>query len=282
MAHGPRKWTEATVEKYLKEGRGNGEGSDYKPWLRVGELSSRGRSHRVLGLKTGREHHLFSDVERSLFLLLEWSADVVDIREQYPLDRDLTLEIAAAHSIRHPYYPGTQTPTVMTTDFLVTQIRNGEPTLVAFNAKREEEAEDARSIEKLEIQRLYWDGLDFPHHVVFHSQIPMVKVRNIEWVRGAHIKLGELEPYPGFYEEHAKRMSDELAHGRRKGSLSDYCANFDLRCGIEAGTGLRVARLLMQSRILMPDLSQPNLPACPLSAFQVSARPGQLRVVGAH
>lgn len=279
MGRGP-KWNESTIERFLKEGRGTGEGTDYKPWLKVGEFSSRGRCHRIFGLKTHREHHLFSDVERDLFLLLEWSPDIVDIREQYPLDRELTMEIAAAHKIHHPHYPGTHTPTVMTVDFLATQLRNGQPMYAAFNAKRSEEAEDERSIEKLEIQRLYFDGLGFPHHVVFHSEIPSVKARNIEWIRGAHIKDGEVESYPGFYNEYARRMVNELARGRRSESLSDYCANFDIRCGIELGTGLRVARMLMQSRALMPDLSQPNLHACPLPAFQVTAQSGQLRLVG--
>lgn len=280
MARGPKKWNEETIARFLKEGRGQGEGANYRPWLGVGDFSSRGRCHRIFGLKTNRVHHLFSDVEYDLFLLLEWSADVVDIREQYPLDRDLTMEIAAAHGIRHPHYPGTHTPAVMTVDFLVTQLRAGQTTYSAFNAKRTEEAEDANSLEKLELHRLYWNGLDSPHHLVFHSETPTVHARNIEWIRGAQLSDGEIERYPGYFNEYANRMSDELTRSQRSESLSEYCAKFDIKCGLEAGTGLRVARLLMQSRVLMPDLSQPNLYDCPLPAFKVTARPGNLRLVG--
>jgi len=279
---GPKKWTEQTIERYLKEGRGKGEGPNYKPWLNVGEFSSRGRVHRIRGLKTNREHQLFSDVERDLFMLLEWSADVTDIREQFPLDRDLTMEIAAAHGIKHPYYPGTQTPAVMTTDFLVTKIYNGHPVLVAFNAKTTTEAEDARSLEKLEIHRLYWDGMGFAHHVVFDSTIPKVMTRNIEWIRGAQLKDGERETYPGFFNEYARRMTDELVLRQRNDTLSGYCEKFDIKHGLEPGTGLRVARLLMQSRVLMPDLNEPSLPACPLQAYKVTASVGQLRLVGGN
>lgn len=277
---GPKKWTEQTIERYQKEGRGKGEGANYKPWLNVGEFSSSGRVHRIRGLKTNREHQLFSDVERDLFLLLEWSADVIDIREQFPLDRELTMEIAAAHGIRHPYYPGTKTPAVMTTDFLVTKIYNGDQVLVAFNGKTTAEAEDARSLEKLELQRQYWNGMGFAHHVVFDSTLPKVMTHNIEWIRGAQLKDGEPETYPGFFDEYARRMTHDLTSSQRNDTLSVYCERFDIKHGLEAGTGLRVARLLMQSRILMPDLNEPSLPACPLQAFKVAAPAGQLRLVG--
>ena len=41
-------------QKWIKDGRGDGELSSYKPWLTVRDLSSLGRSHRVYGHKTKR------------------------------------------------------------------------------------------------------------------------------------------------------------------------------------------------------------------------------------
>ncbi|MFN3898722.1 MAG: heteromeric transposase endonuclease subunit TnsA, partial [Acinetobacter junii] len=38
-------------QKWIKDGRGDGELSSYKPWLTVRDLSSLGRSHRVYGHK---------------------------------------------------------------------------------------------------------------------------------------------------------------------------------------------------------------------------------------
>lgn len=280
VARGPEKWNEATIERLQLEGHGKGSGPDYKPWIGIHEFSSLGRSRRVPGLITNREHHLFSDVEWNLFLLLEWSQGVVDIREQFPLDRGLTQEIAAACCIRHPHYPGTHVPTVMTVDFLVTRIRNGKNELEAFNTKRKEEAEVPASLEKLEIQRRYFDGAGIPHHLVFHSDIPMTKVRNLEWIRSAHHSAGELEPYPGFYEEHTNSMALDLTSNTRTTTLSEYCAKYDSRRGLEQGTGLRIARMLMQSRVLIPDLNNEILATAPLAAFQVSARPGQLKIIG--
>lgn len=81
---------EDKLARFLKEGRGQGHGKDYRPWLTVQDVSSLGRSSRIHSCKTDREHHLLSDLETALFLLLDWSGVVTDIREQFPLDRDAT------------------------------------------------------------------------------------------------------------------------------------------------------------------------------------------------
>ena len=59
--------------RWIKEGRGSGRNQEYKPWLTVRDLPSDGRSHRVFGHKSQRTHHLFSDLELAVFLLLELS-----------------------------------------------------------------------------------------------------------------------------------------------------------------------------------------------------------------
>jgi len=83
--------SEATFLKWIKEGRGSGQNQNYRPWLTVRDLPSLGRVHRVFGHKSRRTHHLLSDLELSVFLLLEWLPDVNQIREQFPLDRTLPL-----------------------------------------------------------------------------------------------------------------------------------------------------------------------------------------------
>ncbi|GGH79630.1 hypothetical protein JOD43_001736 [Pullulanibacillus pueri] len=39
------------IEKWIKEDRGSGIDSDYKPWIRIQDVSSLGRSHRLKGIK---------------------------------------------------------------------------------------------------------------------------------------------------------------------------------------------------------------------------------------
>ena len=70
MARRNRGLTKQAIQKRWKEGRGQGEGEFYQPWLTVRDVSSRGQSNRPLGWKTGRAHRLLSLNElRYLYVL---------------------------------------------------------------------------------------------------------------------------------------------------------------------------------------------------------------------
>jgi len=99
MAKHRRVWNASIYQKYLKEGRGQGEGAYYKPWSRIHDFASNGIVSRVRGVKTGRVHHLMSNLELYFFFLLDWSDEVLGIREQYPLiDLNNAIKIAeSAH-----------------------------------------------------------------------------------------------------------------------------------------------------------------------------------------
>lgn len=268
----PIKWSENKIRQFQAEGRGKGKLATYIPWVQVTDFSSKGESRRVFSPKTGRVHHLLSTVEWHLFLLLEFAEDVIDIREQFPLDRDDTLSIAAELCIKHPIYPGTKIPEVMTCDFLVIRRKDTGECAEAFNCKRTEEAENARSLEKLEIQRRYFDGMGTSHHLVFHSRLPKSKIKNLEWIRSAQTRQDEVEPFPGYFDEHAQRVLSDLTNHSRSGSVSDFCDNYDSRNGALPGTGLRAVRILLLNRDIQTDLNEPNLAAAPISMFRTNKK----------
>ena len=120
MAKNRSRWSESVYRKRLKEGRGQGELSSYKPWITIHDLASQGYSTRIFSHKTNRIHHLLSHNELYYFCLLEWSEHVRDIREQFPMRLTETLEIAANAGIKHPWDNRSRFPYVMTTDFLIT------------------------------------------------------------------------------------------------------------------------------------------------------------------
>jgi hypothetical protein len=117
--------TQALIEQRIREGRGQGRGADYKPWLMIRDVPSLGLSERIRGWKSARVHHLLSQLEVNYFYTLEWSTVVTDIREQYPLLPLSETKLIAKHcGISHPTSPKTSQPIVMTTDFLIT-VRQG-------------------------------------------------------------------------------------------------------------------------------------------------------------
>ncbi|MCN4143638.1 MAG: hypothetical protein LC437_00730 [Thiohalomonas sp.] len=94
----------SNIAKRFKEGRGQGIGAAYKPFLEVRDLPSKGRTHRLPSIIHGRVLHLLSDLELATFYLFDWSTFMLDIREHFPLNIDDTVALAEKLGIRHPQY----------------------------------------------------------------------------------------------------------------------------------------------------------------------------------
>jgi hypothetical protein len=182
MAKHRRTWNNSTFDKYLREGRGQGIGADYTPWIRIQDFPSLGMVSRVSGATTGRIHHLMSNLELSLFYLLDWSDDVIDIREQYPLiDLAYVLEIAKNANIRYPYDTKSGFPYVLTSDFYIETVQG----VMIMSVKPSSELGKPRVREKLEIERRYWNKRGVEWSVMTENEINSVKARNIEWLSQA-------------------------------------------------------------------------------------------------
>jgi hypothetical protein len=280
MSRGIKKWSEEAITRLQREGRGTGHGPNYKPWILTTDMYSLGRTHELYSHKTRRQHQLLSDGERDAFLLLEWSQDIIDIREQLPLPRDITRGLALENALRHPHYPGTHVPVVMTIDFVVTKLVNGQETSEAFSVKVQEDLNKPAVVERLELERVACQGLGMPYRLLVKERMPQAKLKNIRWIRDAQLDRDAIEPFPGFYEQHQVRMWQDITNRRYQGSLADYCAEYDRRYSVELGTALRVARMLLSSRTLVMDLNNAQPQCAPMASFTLTALQGRLRAVG--
>ena len=243
-------WSENVYRKRLKEGRGQGELSSYKPWLTIHDLASKGYATRIYSQKTGRIHHLLSHNELYYFCLLDWSPHVKDIREQFPLRLTETLEIAAAARIRHPWDNRSRFPYVMTTDFLVTT-ENG---LAARTVKEKRELSDLRILEKFEIERRYWAGCGISWKIVTEDQIDIAKAKNILW-----LKAGNPEE-EWFAEKSLMRECEELFYELYNHEDIPFSEITDLvegYAGTGPGTAMAVFKGLVLSGRIGIDMSRP-------------------------
>lgn len=182
MAKRKRKTNELSNENKLKQGRGAGRGENYKPWLHIQDVASRGLSTRIKGMKTNRVHHLLSRLELYCFYNLDWSEQVIDIREQYPLDREETKAIAETLNIRHPRVPQTRDFSVMTTDFLVTVDEHSRRREIAISAKYTLDLANSRTMQKFEIERFYWERRGVKWTIFTERNVNRILMRNIEWI----------------------------------------------------------------------------------------------------
>jgi hypothetical protein len=267
---GKLMWNEATIERFEREGRGKGTGSTYIPWIKTTDFHSEGTSRRLWCFITGRHHELLSDIEFYLFLWLDFLENVVDIREGYPLDRKLTLRVAQELRIRHPHYPTTHVPTVMTVDFLVTAEIKGAQKLIAFSTKDDSAVNNENELSKLEILRETLARTGVEHHLILRSAIPTVPTKNMIWIRDAALKSLEEEPWDGAFDELAARMLLEMQTTNRAIPLNAYCTTFDQTNNLMHGTGLRVARLLMHKKRLLPPMYKPDLHLTPIADFTIA------------
>ena len=142
-----------------RQKRGEGTGVDYQPWIRAREFTRDvGIRSLVIDWKTGRQVHLLSLNEVHWYYQLRWQDNVIDIREQFPLEKETTDYIAEHLNVKKP-------EDVMTTDMLVTYMdKNGIERIKAYSVKNAQEdvfgeidsQNKQRRIELLRIEMSYW------------------------------------------------------------------------------------------------------------------------------
>jgi hypothetical protein len=257
-----RRTAKINIEKRVKAGFGQGHGRNYKSWLTAQSFSSIGYTIRVPGKKTGREHHLFSNIELEFFHVLDWSPRVVDIREQFPLlPVDETLAYSAAHRIRHPMDPRTKEPYVLTTDFLVTIRNTPRDTEEARAVKPASALQSPRTLEKLQIERLYWNARNVKWGIVTEQDIPKNVSHNLRWLH-PYIDSPHVASVPEDQFDAVDRvLRGSLENGMTLAAAARTC---DGKFGFEPGVSLSLARYFIASRRWSVDISVKIDPGLPL------------------
>lgn len=263
-----KKVQEADIRKLIRAGVGSGEGPSYKPWETVHTFSSRGNSHRIHSIKTGRVHSLFSNIERALFLKAEFGENFVDFQEQRAMEREHTLAIAKVLDVRHPVYLGTNVPFVMTLDAVVVRRdANGNLYREAYDAKESSALQNERVLEKLSMHRMYCEYRGWTHTIVTNDTFPRDVVRNLEWIRAGARKPMEVITVHGLFDDFPNRMRADIFEKQPKALVKDYCASFDAAHGLIPGTGLRVMQVLLWNHELTPDLAAGPLHLVPVASL---------------
>jgi hypothetical protein len=270
MAKRKRSTDLQTVAKRLKEGRGDGRGASYQPWLQIQDVPSQGLASRIKGWKTGREHHLMSNLESSYLFVLDWSPLVLDIREQFPLlPLEETQEIAEQCGFDHPTDPRTQQSVVMTTDFLINLKQGDREIEHARTIKPAADLRSQRTLEKLEIERRYWKCRNVDWGIVTEHEIPKTLVENLKWLRACYW-LEDLAPLDQADIARIETvLTPQILQG--KSALTKITNACDDQLGLSPGISLSVVRYLIANRRWQVDMNQRIQPSKKLRLLSISS-----------
>lgn len=237
MSKRARGLSQAQVDNRIRQNRGRGFGSDYKPWVYVHDVPSLGLCSRVK--YKGRTAHYLSGLEKRAAMDFMWNPAVVDIREQFRIDVEDTIPIAERMGIKHPVDRATGTPFNCSSDFVLTvRGEDGVEREVVRSVKqvRELELTGARTKErrrdiegtlaKLEIERRYWSDRGVDWALLTDRDLSASRCMNIEVM----LKRGLDPDRPdGFWQDVVQRVCEALvsADGNTLDEVACGLANAD-------------------------------------------------------
>lgn len=213
MSRAP-KVTWARLRAMIKEGRGQGHGEAYQPWIQLRRWNPSPSSTQGWGKipPLWRDRHMLCRSEWLLGILFSWVG--AEVREQFPLwpfphphplygldsalDADLPisrglLALCAEAGIAHGQFPGTDVLYIWTMDLVLTWLsESGGPPRCVFVSVKPVSSERYQSVDpldrgpqKLEIERRYAASLEIPYYLGDRTRYPGPLLGQLEWLKSA-------------------------------------------------------------------------------------------------
>jgi hypothetical protein len=246
---------QASIDRLINEGRGQGRLADYTPWKIVQGTPSSRTVWRELGWKSGRQHHLFSTLEWNYFCEQQWSPIVVDSRENIPLlPIGDTLAIAEECGYTHPSQPSSIDPrriwyySVLTTSFLITISDGASQKDLARTVIYSNDLEKPSfPIAQLEIQRRYWESRNIEWSIVTEREVNAILAKNVDtvykrrWINEyVRLPLSEIGEIASHLTSNVKERTGE--------TLRRVAVQCDIDHALEPGTCINIAWYLIATR----------------------------------
>ncbi|WP_047154581.1 heteromeric transposase endonuclease subunit TnsA [Aneurinibacillus tyrosinisolvens] len=252
------EWNEEKLQRFLKDGRGQGKFESYVPFIQIHDFGSLGRSSRVKTWRFNRIYHLLSDAETRYFYLTEWEDEILDVREHYPL-YDLQEVLGEQKDIDVNKFTDKKSgfPYILTTTFLITvKDDKGNSYDVARNIRASHELEKATTIERFELIRRYFEKINMDWGIVTQKEIApfAIKAKNIEWVHPCRF-LDETTEFTRNDITYLTNLFLERLHGNRS-LIRDITSSFDSYINLETGTGLLLFKHLIATKQIKVNMNE--------------------------
>lgn len=167
----------------LQEGRCLGEGKDYIGFIKANEAKSTGTAAEIFDPVADRTVDVLSRGEKEFFWIMRYRDDVIQIREQMMMNKEIIDSICAEKGYKAPQH-------ILSTDFLV-DLKNGKH--VAYSIKSSRNEFDRYSnkyrlrpdryrnlIMRQLIEKEYWEKHGIEFYIVFKEELNHAYAKNIE------------------------------------------------------------------------------------------------------
>ncbi|MQR93686.1 TnsA endonuclease C-terminal domain-containing protein [Fictibacillus phosphorivorans] len=279
--------TAKKLASLLEQGYGHGQGKNYKPFLDVIRVPSKGRVSRIKGWKTNRVHHFLTDSETRYFYLLEYGEfegfQISDIREHYPLIEGMNeiLPTLDEQLIKRLFNQKSGEPMVLVTTFLITlKNTNGDISYCARSVKDYRQLENSQIIERFEVMNRYWNFRGIDYGIITNREIPIVPAKNIEFIHSSyHLdEYGLREQEQVIYRDYLLKLIAES----QDSTIKDIVYQFDSQLNTENGTGLLLYKHLLARKMLKVDMNKPIDLEQPCSEITIVDRGGSIDAFYEH
>jgi hypothetical protein len=199
-----------------------------------------------------------SNLERYWFLVFDWTVNVIDIREQFPLlPLRETIAIARECGVRYPYERrgGSNQAIVLTTDFVLTVAGDPKPKMEARTVKYAKSLSNERVIEKFEVERRYWSRRNVDWQIVTERDLPRTLARNLDVIRTRSNLAHRLDLPPERLYTIAQTLTENVIGTDE--ALRTITSRCDTTFGLPVGASLTLAYFLIANRCWHVDLYMP-------------------------
>jgi hypothetical protein len=238
---------------------------EYEPFLHATDIRRATSSGcREIGFKSGRVHHMVSKQEFWAFQILDWSPRVLSIKEQYPIDPEITWRICCENGLEHSRLGDGLT--VTTIDFYLAVMEGQKIVHKAIDVKMSEKLQDKEVLRKLEITRIWCEQESIRHRFWTERDIDLTLANNIKDMRDS-LNIEEFNISKLQIESVRIFLDSRLNSGS---PLSDLGLQSDKTMGLEAGTSLRIAKHLIMKGTWQYDLRHKFDPANPVTTQHIT------------
>jgi len=257
------------VMSWISQGRGQGRGEEYVPWIRITRGYSSPVSHQVFAQLSihKRSHHFLSKLEHHTALQLAYLG-AVELREclpmwpfehKHPIDTQEQkyvpglLDIAKEVGIEHGNYVGTDVPYVASLDMLVTVQWQGSYHHIGVSCKPDEILKSKpRAQERTTLDEIYCATIGARHIKEGGANIDLNLVRNLKSYRPS---MSEIQNWSGTQKlfEFSKWINDSSSSK----TLHEAITNAGKLVKVDSRTAGAMWRVAVWLKLIDQDLAQP-------------------------